>query len=483
MKHLIAILLLSVTTISIATGQDILRFKVSKPYCIINFMETTISANGTSSTLRQYIKDHIPTTETAFYDLVEAYQSIELSYTYNREEYPENRRSHRSTADLLFIAAVQSNTLEEFKARTIGILPNSEHYRLFDILAKAEPYYNRIIWEPSSKALNNHIKELNKYKTRANEVFERFKYFYNSSWTEDIPFIVAIYPIPGNKGNTTATPHANSLCVGMLTGEKDYAQRMAVVFHEMCHVLYDEQSAFLQHHLDKIFTGSKSPYSQYAYNYIDEGLATALGNGWSYKYITGKPDTTEWYNDPYIDGFGHQLYPLVDSYLQAHRMIDSNFVAQAIDLFGKRFPRSIHEFGILMNKVNLYCDGETSAERSKIMRPFREAFTMTSTNLSSPVLDPVSIDHLKNDPGTQVVILDRNIDETLPRLAEIFLQLKDVPARLAPGGDYLVNFIDDQQRPVMVLIARSRDGVANLVKFMTSVKYLEPTNLVRQAKP
>jgi hypothetical protein len=43
-----------------------------------------------------------------------------------------------------------------------------------------------------------------------------------------MPFTVVLYPVPGKKGNTSATPHANSLCVAVLTEETDYAGRYKI---------------------------------------------------------------------------------------------------------------------------------------------------------------------------------------------------------------------------------------------------------------
>lgn len=88
------------------------------------------------------------------------------------------------------------------------------------------------------------------YASRASKIFKEFQHFYNSVWPADIPFVVALYPIPGSKGHTTATPHANNLCVGVLTDETSHIERIGVVLHEIGHVQYDEQAYEFQHEIE-----------------------------------------------------------------------------------------------------------------------------------------------------------------------------------------------------------------------------------------
>src|SRR5690606_3538821 len=250
------------TFVQLSFGQEIIKFEISKPYCIFNFLETAINQQGTSSTLKEYISSNTKN-DSDFKKLCLDFKNIQLNYNYKREEFPENRRQNRSTKDLIKIALVNSNTIEEFKNKIIGILPNSELQKLVSVLKQADNYYDNLIWNSNIEKLNNQKKELEVYSSKASEIFNTFQHFYNSSWTTDIPFIVALYPIPGKTGNATATPHANSLCVGVMTDGARHIEKMGVVLHEMCHVLYDEQTKEFQHQIDKWFSENNSPYKQF----------------------------------------------------------------------------------------------------------------------------------------------------------------------------------------------------------------------------
>ncbi len=275
----------------VALGQNIVQYKVSKPYCIFSFMEAASGQHNMSTTLREYIEEKTAGDEH-FKELIQTFKGIQLDYSFKREEYPEKRRQFRSTYDLIVIALVNAEDLEAFNQRIFGILPISEQQKLVSVLKQADGYYNKLVWNDYEPKLKRQAKALEGYSSQASEVFKTISHFYHSSWTNDIPFTVALYGIPGAHGNTTATPHANSLCVGVLTDEKDHFGRMGVVIHEICHVLYDEQPKDFQHQIEKYFDENQSPYKIYAQAFFDEGLATALGNGWAYKKLSGQLDTS-----------------------------------------------------------------------------------------------------------------------------------------------------------------------------------------------
>ena len=193
-----------------ASGQNNIQFKVSKPYCIFNFLETAIHSRGTSGTYRNYIAENTKD-DTVFRRICTDFKNIRLDYTYKREEFPESRRQFRSTYDLIDIALANSSSLEEFRDRSIGILPDCDQQALLAVLKLAGNYYDKLIWTGNEQKLDEQKKALDEYSPQASAIFNTLKHFYNASWTNDIPFIVSLYPIPGRKGNTTDTPHANSL--------------------------------------------------------------------------------------------------------------------------------------------------------------------------------------------------------------------------------------------------------------------------------
>lgn len=450
------------------------QFKISKPYCIFNFLEASIYNHSTSRTLQEFI-DEKTKGDKEFVQLVTDFSRIQLDYQFRREEFPALRRQTRSTHDLIDIALVNSSSIPEFRDKIIGILPNSELEKLLRIMQDAEVYYDRIIWKDNEAKLNEQRVALEEYAKQCSESFTKINRFYNSCWIKEMPFVVALYPIPGKSGNSTATPHSNSLCIGVLTDETDHVGRIGVVLHEMCHVLYDEQPSEFQHKLENYFTENKSPYSQFAYNFLDEGLATALGNGWAYKYLSGEIDPNPWYDNEYINGFGKALYPMVEEYIAANKQIDQGFVNKAIELFGKTFPNSITDYGILLNRVSIYNDADTGPEIDEIMNLMGTYFQMTNSNFSSPILDPTALEYLNTGSQTQMIIVDRNQEATIKELKKLFPELSKV--KMQPNKTY--SFFDAKKRPVIILYAADKTSVDTLLKEMKTKKYFDQTKIVQ----
>ncbi len=450
------------------------QFKVSKPYCVFNFMESAIQHHTTSSTLQQFV-DEKTKTNKEFAQLCNEFAAIRLDYTYVRDEYPVNRRQSRTTFDLISIALVNSSNIEEFGQRIIGILPNDETQKFVNILMKAESFYDQLIWKENESKITAQLKALEAYTSQCSENFQKIKQFYNSAWSPEIPFKVALYPIPANSGSTTASPYANSLCVGVLADETNHMVRVGVVLHEMCHVLYDEQSAAFQHQLDSWFAENQSPYKPFAYNFFDEGLATALGNGWAYKNLSGSLDQEDWYDNEYINGFAKAIYPMVEEYLSNGKQLDKEFVNKAIDLFGATFPSSLTDYAILINRVSIYCNVETGQEVAEVRSLIGKYFQMTNSYFSAPILDPISLNLLKSNESTQLIVIDKDHAATMKALKKIFPQI----AKIKPTPNTIMSFRDAQNRAIIIVYAADRNGVDQLLKEMKAKKFFDKTKIVQ----
>ena len=456
-----------------ALSQQLVQIKFSKPFAIIKFLETTKGGHGTSITFKHQIDTSFLGKDPAFQNIISEYQALQLDYNYVKQQYPANRKRTTSTWDLLCVASITSNTNEEFFNRIIGIYPNVDYLKLKGIVAAVEPYYDRFVFNKYKPTIDDKIRELQGLSPKLNELFVKFKVFYGSSWDKAMPFNLAIYPIIGRSGQTTATPHANCLEMGVLTHEEDVFDLLSIGMHEMSHVLFEEQPLSLQQKLDSCFTDTITPYTKFAYHYIDEALATALGNGYAYKDLAGEIDSSEWYNDFYINAYAKALYPLIEQYVNDKKQIDKAFVLNAIEFFKQTFPNAQYDFEPLLMTTDIYFEDDSTQIINDIESSLHNMFRIYSSNTSIPMNDKVSLDMMKQSKETQVIIIHKNQLQNLAKLKLIFKNLVTLP----PNKNMLVSFLDKNKRAVVIIVAENKAKAIEGIKLMKTQKEINPKKL------
>ncbi len=466
-------LLLTFVTIN-ASAQSLINFRISRTVCLLTFLQTASGNGNMSRTLKEAINNNISKADAAeLTKLVAQFRELDLYHNYDIPGYPDSRQRPRNTLDLLLIAAVQSADLKTFSNRIVGVLPNEVAQGLLKVLNEADPVYERTIGATTQQGLNKQLKALHTYNARLNSIFNNLTSFYGSTWTNDIPFTVAIYPVPGDHGNTTATPHSNSLVVAVLTAEKDIDMRVAVAVHEICHVLYAEQPLSLQYKMEKWFTSSKDPNATFATNYIDEALATACGNAWAYRQLSEKEDTGEWYNNEYINKYAHAIYPLVTEYLKAGKSLDSIFVSKAIAIFSQQFPTAYLNYANLLNVVHFYTDAVDKPEFEEINQLMSNYYKVSGSYGSMPISE--SMPHLDGATGTQFFIIHTDHQANYALLQDRFPELKG----MNPDEEGIISFFDRQHRPVIIMNVKNKSLIAKGFETMIRQKAMKATALTK----
>ncbi len=471
MKKVLFILLLAAVRLP---AQGIIDFKISKPVCLLTFLLAANHDANISPTYSAYIYSHLPKQDSAsFSGIVKAFSSISLSYGYTIPGYPENRIWPRTTFNLISIAAVQASDLNDFLQRIMGILPNEDWLKLRNVLQNAAPYYDKMIGDPCASAAKMQLSALQKLGGKADSIFIKLRAFYGSVWSADIPFTVSMYPLPGEGTNTTASPHSNNVVLAEMATEKDPPKSLSIAIHEMCHMLYLEQSLAMQVKIDGYFSQNTSRYSMYAYGYFDEALATACGNGWAYKALSGKMEVRSWYANEYINGYAHAIYPMVERYINEGRVPDKYFVDSAVSLFGKGFPGAIYNYGNLLNSVAVYTDAKDHEQMNSVVSTINRYFTMRTFGVTYPIADPQSVSMIDESPGTQFFVIHSNRDENYKLLKSKFPQLKNLSVK----DEGVINFFDDKKRPVIIVNVGDLDKLDTALSMMANAKEMNPDKI------
>ncbi len=380
------------------------EFSFTKPHSLLNFVETLLDKPDGSETVKELYRASRFNNGQSHLE-IEKLKSLQLDYSYRYEAYPESRYMVRNTWDLMIIASARCQTLHELKLSTIGLIPNAEHHLLFAGLAYFDSIYSDLIWNDNLPKLAAYCAELSDYAQNrdVDGIFVKLTQFYGSNWDADVPFKVCIYPIPGKRGHSTATPKGNIVTCGVLLDDYDYPTSLSVVFHEVCHLLYREQSPELQRQLETWFLTANNPTKILTYPLADEALATALGNGWVFETISGKLDTTDWYNNFYINRLAKASYAAVKDYIRQGKTIDQSLVNDICIIYEQVFPNALHDCNALLANVHLVADFDKNNTNLLFPTLFKH-FRVGGAGLSTP-LDEINLNDLSTHLATRVVVV------------------------------------------------------------------------------
>jgi len=467
MKKVISLsfLLFGIVQLLQAQSDDFIQIKTSKPLGIYSFLEAASHGSATSFTYQELI-DNAYQNDSVFSDIVARYKNLKVEYNIKFESYPESRKPYVTTKDLIWQAVSKSDNLDEVNDRIVGILPHDVHVELLSIMKEVDPYYTEMVWSKVQTQIQRIEGQLASEKKTIKRLFLASAKFYGTEWDESVPFVIALYPIPLEKAMTTAIPKGNTLiCAFLSENENDYKGLIGVIVHEMCHILYSAQSISFQEEIDKWFKESTNEYSKLTYNYSDEGLATAIGNGWSFKEINGKIDTNDWYFDVYIDGFARSIYDNVAEYLDNEKTIDKAFVDQAIVSFQNKFPNAIYDVETLMNSIVLFSSTEDEGEINEIFEGIMSNYNIRSAQFSSPFDATESQKYLHSENETKLYFVHEKHEEAL---AFIRSSYGDLSVEIDPNARGYYSFIDKKvNTPVIIFLS---DSIAEYQKLHEMVK-------------
>ena len=444
-------------------GKADFRFRNSKPLAVLHFMHTATGGEHASQTYRAFI-DTALAGEADFTALRARYSELDMSSNYRRPNLPRRRYRSRSVMDLLWMQAAVSSSIADFSQRSFGFLNAAQHVELFEVLAKAEPYYEQLVWIPKFEEITRTERMLKDYEGQVAGLFDRVTSFYGTPWPESIPFTTALCPIPLASGVTSAVPKGNVLVCSYLTDNpEEYKSTLGVAVHEMCHSIYDEQPAELQRQIDDWFMLSRSPFATHAYNYFNEGLATAIGNGWAYEQLNGSQDNNAWYADSFIDGYARVLLPIVEPYLEGRRTIDRAFVEAAIAAFAKTFPDADRDFAVLVNSVGIYTDTEDAARLDAFSEALFSRFRIQSSYLRAPLSNGSHAQTLSYPQLTKLLIIDRNHSHNWSILGNAFAEMAGLELPLE--DNFVYTFYDKPSRStVLVFMVEDERGFDHLLE-------------------
>jgi len=438
-KFLILFLLLTAFTFGQKTT---FKIKYSEKLAVFIFLQN-LSENYPENVFKtEFIKSKY--NNEHYKDIISKFNQLNIFYSFRFEEYPYGSKKSMQTEDILKKNMIETETLADFKLRSMGIVPNKTLSDLAEYISVFTPIYNELIYNPNKEKFEKQIIEITKYANE-NQIEDYFKtglIFYNSAWDASIPFEIAFYPLPNSKG-FTAQAFCNNFISAIQTDLKSYKDLFSVMLHETYHIIYDEQSLKVKIEIDRYFNENKSNCSNYAYQLMNEALATALGNGYVYEKLDGKVDTNDWYGIKYINLIAKQIYPLVTAYIEQKKPIDKNFIDTYIKLYEENFPNWINELDNIMTYRYVLTENE------KDFSLIRQLFRYRSRTEYDSAITELSIEKMQNTPLTKVVIISKNSKEKISLLKRKFPELKNW--KVSANKEFAEKFLLEDKSQLIIL--------------------------------
>jgi len=466
-----------------SAGGIAIRLQIDKPYCLLNFMEALRTRGYYGPTLYSYVQKSKFSEDERLAEWVQAYTRVHYTHRYELEAYPKYRflARNRSTSDLFFSLSTRAETLSEFYQMTAGIIPLADHRRLFAILKAVEPIYDELVWEPYHTRAQERLMALQAYvlEKELGGFLARTARFLSSDWPTDIPLVVTLAIVPGEKIRMVPPPLGNIIRAGILTEKENHAWTAALIAHEFTHRAFAELSLERHREVDGWLNQSPSPHRGTVNLMFDEILAGAVGHkvredltGQSYAFT---------YNQAAVRAMDEAVYPLVISYLDQGRTIDRAFVEESLTLYAETFPRALYEYHSLFQTYYLLTDLEGGAA-SNLAR-----------TLSQEIVGPMmyEIGHGMNDDNVaalqtydfaKLIVITRDHDQTFAYLRER-LGFLDAYEDLAPESDWILGCHDPDGNPYVIVNIQAQESFAEVIEKFKVVKAIDPKRPVLGIEP
>lgn len=450
MRTLLLIFIISIFT-NISYSQEI-KFEVqfSENYATFEFLRY-LSKNYPDNPFKKVFSVSGYNTEKNK-ELINNFNNVNYFYWYEYEQYPYGNKIGGSTFFILGRNLLETETIDEFKKRSYGIIPNIDLNMISSIISEFKPIYNELVYLPNKEKFLNQLKNVKRLisETDVDSAFKKVLYFHNSSWDDSIPFTTTLYPIPDNRNSGfTATAFYNHAVGGIPLGLSNYELLLSVMFHEAYHILYDEQSLLFKKQVSKWFSNNNSQVSQYAQLLFNEAITTSLANGYLFKDFKGKMMDGRWYNNKYISKMAKSLYPIVKEYLDGEKQIDENFINRYISIFEEDYISWLNELDhLMMNRFIITQDYNAYKAISKKYR-------YNNIEEHKNKLNSTTLNSVKTYPITKVILVTSNNEESIELIKNTFLDLKNWQPNFKKNF-YYKQFLKDKTYLILINVTDNR---------------------------
>lgn len=276
--------------------------------------------------------------------------------------------------DALERVALDSSNAQDMARRASPWLGPEHAARLGVALSVLEPLQRHLWWDQGAAQLDLRKRELQSDLARGDfsASMQRARAFFCADWDPLDPPRLALIPYQTGLEEQSVT-HGHSqggLQVLEVVIDEPDPDAAGTVFHEFVHFLWQRRPELEAKRWQTAFY-SKGPWGRAAYVQLNEGLATALGNGWFAARVLDGLDPGSWYADPVIDAYGHALMPIVSQVMEESRPPTEAELQTMVEAFRTAVPDALNRFDVVAADfavVGSRAEMETTAFQNEIMR-------------------------------------------------------------------------------------------------------------------
>lgn len=401
----------------LAQNTPTVNLKYSRLFATYEFIKK-LSGNYPETVYKELFRKSKYYTEP-YKKLIDQFDGLNLYYEFSYPGYPIAQKLSVGTTSIIQRNLIYSASLNEFKKNTFGIIPADDLLKFANIMAQFEPVYDSLVYIPNKQKFDQKFEALEAFvrKVPLGQYFENGVRLYNTPWDFSIPIDIAVVPSIDEDG-FTGTAFFNNVITEVPLNFNENDALFSVLMHEMYHTLYNEQSLAFKKELNGYFYTNPSANSQYASLLLNEALATAMGNGYVFEQINGKPDPEPWYNVKYIAEMSRKMYPLVKQYLSAKKAMDKQFVDEYIRLYDENFSAWTTE------PVHLFTYRYVVTDDENDFNVLRKLYRRGNYYENETGVTPASLQRQAQSAVTKVIIVSSESGKKLKWIREVYPELK-----------------------------------------------------------
>lgn len=389
----------------------------SKPSAFIHFLNSGFDQPFTSGAMKALIhksriKGFTAGKNKARFEILKTY----LSKGYNFDA-PAGRPKGVWGADV-FLALAATHDMKSFESKLSSILPYEGISAYFQLKAFLYDDFEKKVWNPTKDFQNSELKKL-LAKIKSSDFkkkLARVKQFYNSSYPSELSLKVALVPIndEGIKDKNTVAHNLRDIQIVPYRKSSGAVDNLEVIFHEFCHAMYEGQSTTVQKEIEDFYLNSTHPHSYFTYTFLNEALATAIGNGWYGISIDQGNIDRQWYSNKHINGLAKALFPEIRKYLESGRRFDRDFMKHTLEIAKTTFPTANRDVETNLMSVKVLSN-QKGLESNFVTESLRKLFRVSSIRRSFPIESDDWINLNKNQLFT-TMLFSNDKTEVLEKL-------------------------------------------------------------------